>query len=389
MEVAIVSMKYACLLLACAGCIAIPLHPKTGERPLPEAFTAKYPYEWVDVPVDEETVLRGIWLDRGGPPVLVLYGAGMSIQRTAELLAILHDGGYSALCCDYRGVGYSSGRKGKSRYIDDDARALWEWLRKEKGEPAGVMGISIGSIAAAPLARHPHPPAAIVLDRPVDPRNVVYRWVKAYLGGTVSSWIARVLVRTSTDVDVRGCLEEARTDVLMVLPEYDVLLPPDDAAALTEGLPARVQVVTVPGGHVSSQLVEPSTWRGAILDFLDARLHPAEPGGGRVMDPGPAKVVEWRREGRTLHVTLDRDLPDGVKLLHLGLKRNAAIWIEHAGREITVELPRKHRHRTFDVRVVPKDYENPVATKWITDPPASGQLSAARSQMPAVGDAAR
>jgi pimeloyl-ACP methyl ester carboxylesterase len=357
----------ALLLLLAGGCIAVPMHAKTGRRQFQEYFLTRMRYEWVTVPAGDDVTLRGIYVDRGGPPVLVLYGAGMSIARSLELLEILHDGGYSSLCCDYRGCGYSSGSRGfTSRHVDDDARALWEWLLANKGEPAGVLGISLGSIAAAPLVHHGDPPAAVILDRPVDPRNVIYRWVEAYLG-KIPSLIARLVARPSTDVSVHGSLARARAETLLVLPEYDVLMTPRDAEYVTKGLPANVHVVTVPGGHVSSQLVDPGAWRGAILDFLDARLRPGQPPlGGREMPEGEARVVSWSRKGRTLRVTLDREAEKAVVLV-MGLERNGAAYFERPPREIEIRLSRKLRHRIFGVRTLPDGYPLPVGTDWLTD----------------------
>lgn len=354
------------LALLLGACIAVPMHAKTGRRPLPDYFMQGLRYEWVEVPAPGGVTLRGIFVDRGGPPVLVLYGAGMSIARASELLRILHEGGYSSLCCDYRGVGYSSGsRNFTSRHVDDDARALWEWLRERKGEPAAVLGISLGSIAAAPLVHHPHPPAAVVLDRPVDPRNVIYRWVETYLGA-IPSLIARLVARPSSDVDVRESLEKAHTATLLVLPEHDGLMPPKDAERLTAGLPPEVRTVTVPGGHVSSQLVDPTAWRGAILDFLDARLRPGQPPlGGRVMPEGEARVASWSRDGRTLRVTLDRDDADHVTLLVMGLKRNGILYLEKPPRVVELRLPRKLRHRVWGVRTLPDGYPSPMGTDWM------------------------
>jgi pimeloyl-ACP methyl ester carboxylesterase len=141
--------------------VGIPIHARTGKREIPADFR-DVAYEWVEVPVDEETVLRGIFIRNDGPPVLVLYGSGMGIAGIRELLRSLRDAGYSVLCCDYRGTGHSSGRWWTSRHLDDDARILYEWLRrKARTEDVGVVGVSIGAIAAAPLIARPDAPACV------------------------------------------------------------------------------------------------------------------------------------------------------------------------------------------------------------------------------------
>jgi pimeloyl-ACP methyl ester carboxylesterase len=358
------------------GCLAIPTHAKTGARPFSQRLL-EMTYEWVEVPIDDETVLRGIWVPADGPPLLLLPGSGMGISRNDKLIRILHDGGYSVLNCDYRGTGYSSGRWMTSRYLDDDARALWEWLRANKGEPAGVIGVSMGAVAAASLLNHPHPPQAVVLDRPVNPHTVIWRWLGQY--SKIAGLVSLLCVRTSVDFDFVKSFENPDTDVLVVLPQNDMLLPARDVRHLRKHFGERVRTVTMPGGHLSSHLIDPAGWRAAFLDFFDERLRPGQPPRGRAVTPDAAKVVRWSWSGSRLRVELDRDrkeLPDGVRVIAMGKRFNIMIDVWPPTRVMELEVERKWARRLrplFGVRVVTTEFPRPVGTRWrheVGTPPA-------------------
>ncbi|MHC4932819.1 MAG: alpha/beta hydrolase, partial [Planctomycetota bacterium] len=311
-----------------------------------------------------------------GPPVLLLYGSGMGVfgDTTVQTIRILFDGGYSVLCCDYRGTGHSEGKWGTSLFLDDDARALWEWLLREKGEPAGVLGISVGAVAAAPLLSHPSPPRAAVLDRPIFPGSVTGRFMQAHTND-LGRFLAMLVVHAEVDVDMRACFARAATDTLLVLPEHDALCPPEDVEWMTAHAPERVQTATLRGGHVSSHLIEPVRWREVVLDFLDARLRPGQPpAGGRTLPPDPARVERFELEGNRLAVRLDRDdLPEAISLLVCGIQRNYLIPVAKPGREMTLVLPPKAvdqvRRRCYGVRVVPEGFLPTVSTSRIVVPP--------------------
>jgi len=331
------------LLLLTAGCFGIPIHARMGKREIPAEVTA-LGAKPVEVPAGDGIILRGVFVPQRGPPVLLLYGSGMGIAGSRDAIRMLHDAGYAVLCCDYRGTGRSGGRWGTSRTLDDDARALWEWLVREKGGRGGVVGISVGSIAGAGLASHPNPPAAIVLDRPVDPRNVIYRFVRSEIG-PVSSAISRLLVRARCDVDMAASLAAARAPTLVVLPEYDLLCLPDDAARMTAARSGAVTVLTMPGGHLSSHLVEPVRWRSAVLDHLDRHLRPGlPPGGGRDPPAPPAMVTSFRVKGRTVTIALDREAGP-LALVMCGKRRNAVALVEGPGRVYEFELSRRKWRR--------------------------------------------
>ncbi|MGH7162973.1 MAG: alpha/beta hydrolase [Planctomycetota bacterium] len=366
----------ALLPLALAtGCMGIPIHARTQPKPLPAPSDALR-YEWVEVAAEEGVTLRGVYADSGGPPVLLLYGSGMGIAGSMEAIQMLHDGGYSVLCCDYRGTGYSSGRWWTSRRLDDDARALWEWLLREKGAPAGVVGISIGTIGAASLLDHASPPAAAVLDRPIDPRTVIYRYLAKHVGA-VGGAVARAFVRPKCDVKMREQLARAKAPTLLTLPEHDILCPPEDVERMIGGRSAAVSKVTLRGGHLSTHLVDPTAWRSAVLDFLDLHLRPgAPPGGGRTVPPDPFRVLSAEIEGRRLRVAFQVSPPPGrVTVLLCGEKANACVIFEDPRQAATIELPWRDVRRIgplFGARAVPESFRRAIGTRWINGHPSPG-----------------
>jgi pimeloyl-ACP methyl ester carboxylesterase len=363
------------LLLLAAGCLGVPIHARSGKKPPPEDW--RIPYVWVDVPADEETTLRGIYAERDGPGVVLLYGSGMGIRGVNQFIELLYDGGYSVLCCDYRGTGYSSGKWWTSRHLDEDALAQVRWLQKRTGGHVGVVGVSIGSVAATKLVYADDPPAAIVLDRPVDPKTVIQRFVAGSLGG-FGGFVATLLVHAKCDVDLRGSLGKAKTPTLLVLPEYDFLFPPKDVEKALEGKSPYVHTTVAGGGHLSSHLVAPVHWREVILDFLDAYLRPGLPPlmAGRELPPDPVKVLSYRLEGRELSVELQEPLPQTIEILVMGPRQNLLIKVEKPSPKMTFEIESRRAKRLtplFGVRVVPEGFRTTTGTRRVTLTPVRCQ----------------
>jgi pimeloyl-ACP methyl ester carboxylesterase len=357
------------IALLAAGCFGVPIHAKTKQKPPPEGW--RIPHVWVDVPAGDDTTLRGIWADRDGPGVVLLYGSAMGIRGVIQFIEILHDGGYAVLCCDYRGTGYSSGKWWTSRHLDDDATALVRWVQAKKGGPGGVVGVSIGAVAATKLVWAENPPGAVVLDRPVDPRTVIKRFIAGSLGG-FGGFVATLLVHPKCDVDLRGSLRDAKTPTLLVLPEYDFIFPPEDVAyAVAEKAPC-VETVVAGGGHLSSHLVAPVFWRQVVLDFLDKHLRPGQPPvkAGRELPPDPVRVLSFGLEGRKLSVELDEPLPGRpIEILAMGPRMNLLIKVEEPRPRMTFEIDGSRAKRLrplFGVRVVPDGFRTTTGTRRAT-----------------------
>ena len=356
-------------LHASGGCVAISIHAKTRPSEL-HAELAALPSEWVAVESADGTTLRGIWVEQDGPPVLVLYGSGMTINSTRFMIQVLHHAGYGVLCCDYRGVGRSDGRR-SSRRLDDDARALWEWMVREKakGGPAGVVGISIGAVAATGLLDHPQAPRAVVLERLVDPRTVIRRFLSR--STHVGAFIASLVVRPSIDVDVRAAVANAPVDTLLLLPEDDYIMPARDTKRIVDNRSPKVDVATMPGGHLSSHLLAPARWRGTLLDFLDGHLRPDLPQRNREVPPDPIRVAGFEADGRNLTVELaaEQPLPDQAMLMIFGRTGNRRVIVhELPGHRFRIRLPWldcRRLGKIFGVRMVRPDFPRPYGTRFL------------------------
>jgi len=211
------------------------------------------------------------------------------------------------------------------------------------------------------------PPAAVVLDRPVDPRTVIPRFIGGGMG-SIAGFISQFVARPKCDVRMRECLEQAQAPTLLVLPEYDFIFPPEDVEWALSRKSAAVETVTVPGGHLSSHLVEPVTWRTTVLDFLDAHLRPGQPplAAGRTVPGDPVKVLSYGMDGRRLTVELEEPLPEALEILAMGPRRNVLLTVENPRPRMTFKLPclRARKMRPlFSVRVVPEGFRPTTGTK--------------------------
>jgi len=243
-------------------------------------------------------------------------------------------------------------------------------VQAKKGGPGGVVGVSIGALAATDLVHADHPPGAVVLDRPVDPRTVIKRFVAGGLGG-FGGFVSTLLVHPKCDIDVHESLKEAKTPTLLVLPEYDFIFPPKDVEyAIAEKAPC-VETVVAGGGHLSSHLVAPVRWREIILDFLDKHLRPGLPpiAAGRELPPDPVKVLSYKLEGRKLSVELEEPLPETIQILVMGPKQNLLIKVEKPKPRMTFEIKSQRAKRLrplFGVRVVPEGFRTTTGTRKVT-----------------------
>jgi hypothetical protein len=236
--------------------------------------------------------------------------------------------------------------------------------------------VSIGAVAATKLVHAADPPGAVVLDRPVDPRTVIKRFVAGSLGG-FGGFVATLLVHPKCDVDVRESLKQAKTPTLLVLPEYDFIFPPEDVGyAVAEKAPC-VETVVAGGGHLSSHLMAPVFWREVVLDFLDEHLRPGQPpvAAGRELPPDPVKVASFGLDGRRLSVELAEAVPGPIEILVMGPRMNLLVKVEEPTPRMTFEIEGNRAKRLrplFGVRVVPKGFRTTTGTRRVTLTPLPG-----------------
>jgi pimeloyl-ACP methyl ester carboxylesterase len=130
------------------------------------SYTNSTPSRWVDLdgPVH--------YVDHGGPaqaPLLVcVHGLGGSHANWAALAPLL-TGSYRVLALDLAGFGLTGGRP-RSASVMGNRRLLHRFLIEVAGEPAVLLGNSMGGlITALQASRHPETVSAAVLIDPALP----------------------------------------------------------------------------------------------------------------------------------------------------------------------------------------------------------------------------
>ncbi len=232
------------------GACAIPnlVLPAASEARDVKDLVLPWRAEWVELPLAEGEILRGVWVpaDDGAPVILHLMEATVAATQTDvvhELFWQSLDAGWSVLALDYRGVGASGGAR-STEHVRADARAMWnEAVRRAGGDPSRVIlrGGSLGTLAAATLLQDGARPGAVVLYGPVRSQSVVKHFLVTGWAGVprfptwAAEWVA-MFVRQPLAVDLGNVIENSAAPVLVLCAAHDELLPPDEAEDLRSAL---------------------------------------------------------------------------------------------------------------------------------------------------------
>ena len=136
------------------------------------------------------------------PLLLAFHGnADLAVWQLDWARELARRTGWRVLLVEYRGYG---GLGGSPTYpgIQRDARAAWEYARRELGarpERTALFGHSLGSAVAAELAAD-IPPAALVLQSPFTSARDMARIIVARPVMAVYQWISRVHYDTEARV---------------------------------------------------------------------------------------------------------------------------------------------------------------------------------------------
>lgn len=130
----------------------------------PDSFG--WPYEEIRLPVQGKTTHA--WFipcpDSRGV-VLFSHGNGGTMSDRLEVASVFRKLGLDVLLYDYGGYGASTGRPSETRCYAD-ARAMWDFLTREKGIPPDrivLFGESLGGGVAVDLAAERTPGAVILM----------------------------------------------------------------------------------------------------------------------------------------------------------------------------------------------------------------------------------
>ena len=268
----VVRICCATLLALFAGSCTAPLVEDAGALG-PAVLESLADAQPVDVPTPEGPVLRGAFLGAGpdAPVVLHLLPTGAStrtglpggVGRVAldGTLEALRKLGWSSLVIDYRGVGASDGRR-SPEHLREDGRAMWrEAVLRAGGAPGRVVvrATSLGTLIAADLLRGEGDldgvrPAAALLFAPVDATTIVPNAARFRYGG-LAGWWAGWTHRTPEFPALSMAAASTDPPLLIVLPERDPYLPPDEAQRVRDAAGSAGQrVETLDGEHARTVL---------------------------------------------------------------------------------------------------------------------------------------
>jgi pimeloyl-ACP methyl ester carboxylesterase len=256
------------------------------EEPIPPDVSV----EDVHFPSRDGTRLHGLLMaGRPGYPVLLLcHGYFKSLAEPFELACELNRLGYQVLLIDFRACGLSEGRFTTLGYREVlDVLGAVDYLRARLGElPIGVLGISMGAVAAIMAATEcPHIKALVVDSAYADLESVIGKKLADYLrlpllvplgwaSIRLGEWISQGNVAAIRAMDYVGRL--APRPLLLIYGELDDYLPSDHPQRVLDAASEPKELWLVPGsGHAMARLDHPQEYLRRVQAFFGRHLGPA------------------------------------------------------------------------------------------------------------------
>jgi pimeloyl-ACP methyl ester carboxylesterase len=236
------------------------------------------------------TRLHGLYMaGRPGCPVLLFcHGYFKSVAEPFELACELNRLGYQVLLIDFRACGLSDGRFTTLGYREVlDLLGAVDYLRARLGDlPIGVLGISMGAVAAIMAAPEcPHIKAMVVDSAYADLESAIGKkladvlrlpflvhlgWVSIRLG----EWISQGSVAAVRAVDYVGRI--APRPLLIIYGELDDYLPSDHPQRLFDAANEPKELWLAPGsGHAMARLDRPQEYVRRVQAFFERHLSSA------------------------------------------------------------------------------------------------------------------
>lgn len=213
--------------------------------------------------------LHALWLPQkraDAPVLLYLHGARWDVRSSASRMRRMHELGFAVLGLDYRGFGQSTDQLPSEESAYEDARAGWDWLRREKPlAPRFIFGHSLGSAIAVHLAAE--------VD---DERGVMLEGSFPSIPDVVSTmrfgWLPVGPLITQR-FDAARRIERVGSPLLVVHGSEDQLIKPDLGRALYERARAPKRFVLVDGGtHHNTNAVGQGHYREAVQSLFGLRI---------------------------------------------------------------------------------------------------------------------
>jgi len=286
--VKVISMVLAALgaIVASAGYLWVKPFRLRLEEPIPPDVSVEDVY----FPSRDGIRLHGLYMaGRPGCPVLLLcHGYFKSVAEPFELACELNRLGYQVLLIDFRACGLSDGRFTTLGYREVlDLLGAVDYLRARLGDlPIGVVGISMGAVAAIMAAAECPDIEAMVVDSAyADLESAIGKKLADYLRlpflvplGWVSirmgEWISQGKVAAVRAVDYVGSL--APRPLLIIYGELDDYLPSDHPQRLFDAANEPKELWLAPAsGHAMARLDHPQEYVQRVQAFFGRYLSPA------------------------------------------------------------------------------------------------------------------
>lgn len=227
---------------------------------------------WIefDAPSSGERVrLHALWLPQkraDAPVLLYLHGARWDVRSSAFRMRRMHELGFAVLGLDYRGFGQSTDQLPSEESAYEDARAGWDWLRRELPKaPRFIFGHSLGSAIAVHLAADVDDERGVMLEGsfpsiPDVVSTMRYGWLP--VGPLITQRF-----------DAARRIERVGSPVLVVHGSEDRLIKPELGRALYERARAPKRFVLVDGGtHHNTNAVGQGHYREAVQSLFGLRI---------------------------------------------------------------------------------------------------------------------
>lgn len=211
--------------------------------------------------------LHALWLPQArpdAPTLLYLHGARWDVRGSAPRMRRLHELGFAVLGVDYRGFGRSEGGELPSEDMAyEDARAAWNWLKREGAPQARrfVFGHSLGGAIAVDLATQVDDLSGLIVEGSFTSlRDLLstFKW----------GWLPVGPLLTQR-FEAADRMPRVRAPVLVVHGSEDRLVPPDIGRALYERAPEPKRFLLVQGGsHHNTNWVGLEQYRVAVRELF-------------------------------------------------------------------------------------------------------------------------
>jgi len=237
--------------------------------------------------------LHGLFLaGRPGSPVLLLcHGYYRSLAEPFPLACELNRLGYHLLLLDFRGCGLSGGRFTTVGYREAaDVLGAVDYVQRRLGQgPLGVLGISMGAVAALRAAPDCPAIAAIVADSAyADLKDTIRHKMEEVLRLPLLVALGWASIRVGEWLSggnvaaVRAMDDAARLSprpLLLIHGARDDYLPPDNAQRLFQAAGEPKELWLAPGsGHAAARLDHSREYLERVHGFFQRYLTPPASG---------------------------------------------------------------------------------------------------------------